>query len=40
MPELPVEASKFAGMSEEQQRTFPRRTVIGEHLTDAQICRR
>ena len=37
MPELPVEASKFAGMSEEQQRTFPRRTVIGEHLSDAEL---
>jgi uncharacterized protein len=37
MPELPVDASKFAGMSEEQQRTFPRRTVVGERLTDAQV---
>ena len=37
MPELPVEASKFAGMSEEQQRTFPRRTVIGEHLSEAEL---
>ena len=35
MPELPVEASKFAGMSEEQARTFPRRTVVGEALSDA-----
>ena len=33
MPELPVDASKFAGMSEEQARTFPRRTVVGEELT-------
>jgi len=33
MPELPVDASKFAGMSEEQARTFPRRTVVGEHLS-------
>ena len=36
MPELAVDASKFAGMSEEQARTFPRRTVVGEHLTEAQ----
>ena len=36
MPELAVDASKFAGMSEEQARTFPRRTVIGEQLTEAQ----
>jgi hypothetical protein len=37
MPELPVDASKFAGMSEEQARTFPRRTVVGAELSDAQI---
>jgi hypothetical protein len=37
MPELPVDASKFAGMSEEQARTFPRRTVVGMELSDAQI---
>ncbi len=36
MPELAVDASKFAGMSEEQARTFPRRTVVGEQLTEAQ----
>ena len=36
MPEIAVDASKFAGMSEEQARTFPRRTVVGEPLTDAQ----
>jgi uncharacterized protein len=37
MPELAVDASKFAGMSEEQARDFPRRKVIGDHLTDEQI---
>ena len=37
MPELPVDASKFAGMSEEQARTFPRRTVVGDELTPAQV---
>ena len=36
MPELAVDASKFAGMSEEQAQTFPRRTVVGEELTEAQ----
>jgi predicted TIM-barrel fold metal-dependent hydrolase len=36
MPQLPVDASKFAGMSEEQARTFPRRTVVGMELSDAQ----
>ena len=36
MPELPVDALKFAGMSEEQARTFPRRTVVGVELSDAQ----
>jgi predicted TIM-barrel fold metal-dependent hydrolase len=35
--ELPVDASKFAGMSEEQARTFPRRTLVGEPLTPEQI---
>src|SRR6266568_1188823 len=37
MPELPVDASKFAGMSEEQARTFPRRNVVGVELSDAQV---
>ena len=37
MPELPVDASKFAGMSEEQARSFPRRTVVGEDLTNDQL---
>ena len=37
MPELPVDASKFAGMSEEQALTFPRRNVVGVELSDAQI---
>jgi predicted TIM-barrel fold metal-dependent hydrolase len=37
LPELPVDASKFAGMSEEQARSFPRRTVVGEELTPAQL---
>ena len=36
MPELPVDASKFAGMSEEQARTFPRRAVVGVELSDTQ----
>lgn len=39
MPELPVDASKFAGMSEEQARTFPRRTLVGEELTAAQLAK-
>ena len=33
MPELAVDATKFAGMSAEQAATFPRRTVVGEPLT-------
>ena len=37
MPELAVDATKFAGMSAEQARTFPRRTVVGEHLTEEQM---
>lgn len=37
MPQLPVDASKFAGMSEEQARSFPRRTVVGEELSAAQL---
>jgi hypothetical protein len=37
MPALPVDASKFAGISEEQARTFPARTVVGAELSDAQI---
>ncbi|MDA1324108.1 MAG: hypothetical protein O3C34_05140 [Proteobacteria bacterium] len=37
MSVLPVDASKFSGMSEEQAQTFPRRTVVGEHLTDSQL---
>ena len=36
MPELPVDASKFAGISEEQARTFPRRAVVGVELSDTQ----
>jgi predicted TIM-barrel fold metal-dependent hydrolase len=36
MPELAVDASKFAGMSEEEARNFPRRTVIGVPLTEAE----
>jgi uncharacterized protein len=36
MPVLAVDASKFAGMSEEQARTFPRREVVGEELTPQQ----
>ena len=36
MPALAVDATKFAGMSAEQAKTFPRRNVIGEELTDAQ----
>ena len=37
MPQLPVDASKFAGMSEEQARSFPRRTVVGEELSGPQV---
>ena len=37
MPELAVDPSKFAGMSEEQARTFPRRKLIGEDLTPEQV---
>ena len=37
MAVLPVDASKFAGMSEEQARTFPRRALIGESLSEAQV---
>jgi hypothetical protein len=36
MLELPVDASKFAGISEEQARTFPRRAVVGVELSDTQ----
>src|SRR6516165_3641224 len=36
MQELAVDASKFAGMSEEQARAFPRRTVVGVELSDGQ----
>jgi predicted TIM-barrel fold metal-dependent hydrolase len=36
MPLLTVDASKFAGMSEEQARTFPRRKLVGEELTEKQ----
>ena len=36
MQELAVDASKFAGMSEEQARTFPRRTVVGVELSGEQ----
>ncbi|MGA0314119.1 MAG: amidohydrolase family protein [Alphaproteobacteria bacterium] len=37
MAELPVDATKFAGMSAEQAATFPRRTVEGEHLSEDQL---
>ncbi len=37
MAVLPVDATKFAGMSAEQAATFPRRTVEGEHLSDDQL---
>jgi hypothetical protein len=37
MAVLPVDATKFAGMSEEQARTFPRRTVVGEHLSESEL---
>ena len=37
MPAIPVDASKFAGISEEQARTFPARTVVGVELSDAQV---
>src|SRR3954469_5053249 len=37
MPELAVDPSKFAGMSEEQAKTFPRRKLIGEDLTPEQV---
>ena len=37
MAELPVDATKFAGMSEEQAKTFPRRTLVGDPLSDAQL---
>ena len=37
MPQIAIDASKFAGMSEEQARNFPRRTVVGAELTDAEI---
>ncbi len=36
MPQIAVDATKFAGMSAEQAATFPRRTVVGADLTDAQ----
>ncbi len=36
MPQIQVDATKFAGMSEEQARTFPRRTVVGVELTEAE----
>lgn len=39
MAVLPVDASKFAGMAEDQARTFPRRTVVGEHLSEAQLAK-
>ena len=39
MAELPVDATKFAGMSEEQARTFPRRSLIGESLSETQIAK-
>lgn len=37
MAVLPVDATKFSGMSEEQARTFPRRSLVGEELTDTQL---
>ncbi|MFM1814360.1 MAG: hypothetical protein RLZ98_1055 [Pseudomonadota bacterium] len=37
MAELAVDATKFAGMTEEQAKTFPRRNVVGEHLTEDQL---
>ena len=37
MSVLPVDASKFAGMSEEQAKTFPRRSVIGEYLSEDKL---
>src|SRR5262249_26816139 len=37
MPQIAVDATKFAGMSAEQASTFPRRTVIGADLTDEQM---
>ena len=37
MPQLAVDATKFAGMSAEQAATFPRRNVVGEVLSEAQI---
>ena len=39
MAVLPVDVSKFAGMSEEQARAFPRRTVVGEDLSEAQLAK-
>ncbi len=37
MPQIAVDATKFAGMSAEQAATFPRRAVVGADLTDAEI---
>ena len=37
MAMLPVDATKFAGMSEEQARTFPRRSLVGEPLSETQV---
>jgi predicted TIM-barrel fold metal-dependent hydrolase len=37
MAELTVDATKFAGMSAEQAATFPRRSVVGEELTEAEL---
>jgi predicted TIM-barrel fold metal-dependent hydrolase len=39
MSELSVDASKFSGMTQEQAETFPRRTVVGESLTEDQLAR-
>jgi len=39
MAMLPVDATKFAGMSEEQARTFPRRSLVGEPLSEAQVAK-
>ena len=37
MTVIDVDASKFSGMSEEQARTFPRRTVVGEKLSESEL---
>jgi hypothetical protein len=37
MPEIVAEAVKFAGISQERARSFPRRTLIGADMNEAQI---